>query len=430
MYHEESDDKVPYYDSQLASHGSFPRNGRLNMRGSAPSAFATTGNMNSDANALSIAQSNDIAAQLQHLDQARLNMDKSLNELYLILNGDSASLQSLSNTYGLQEQAVEEILQYINTDIGQDVDNLNKMIRNEIQPMLNDVYNILEETIPESERRLTGIFEHQFDTGGDFAPSSSPSGSSSSPPPVRPGDNAKPSPPGGFEFLQGKSPNVENLLKKMLKETHIAGFFDATNQTPRGTGSLLSHHHRRRHGSVGRRTQHAKRRLEDNGSQDVLGTCSSCANIENKKLRKDCNCLDLFKCVKALTDTDIAVMLSRGLVDKDTGTIEVEKANLDNERLWAAGHDDDTSTLVDDNGNFRTEANTALDNLYDAGQLLAKINTIRGLATKEECDELLEEFHVPCRDWQGGCSGSDRRSYQLVSIVVAKLRLPCAHTQT
>ena len=384
------------------------------MRGSAASALATAEKTSTDATALTIAQSDDIATQLQHLDQAQLDMDKSLNELNLILSGNSDSLNSLSNTYGLQERAVEEILQYINADIGQDVDNLNMMIRNEIQPMLKNVYNILEETIPESERQLTGIFEHKVDTRGEtFPPSSSPSNGSSSPPPVRPEDSFKSFPTAsGFDFLSGNPSKGHNFLKSLLKEKHVTGFFDPAQQTPRGTGSFLSHHHRRRHGSVGRRSQHAKRRLEDN----VLGTCSSCANIENNKLRKDCNCLDLFKCVKALTDTDIAVMLSRGLVEKNTGTIEVEKANLDNERLWAAGQDDDTSTLVDGDGNFRTENNTALANLYDAGQLLAKINTVRGLATKEECNELLEEFHVPCRDWQGGCSGSDRRSYQLVSI--------------
>ena len=418
MLYEESGDMALSSVSGLPSADLLPRTGRLNMRGSAAATLNTVGKLSPEATALAFVQSDDIATQLQYLDRARLDMEKSLNELNLILNGDSDSLKSLSITNGLHEQAVDEILQYINTDIGlaQDVDNLNVMIRNEIQPMLTDVYSMLEEHVPESERRLKGIFEHKSGIAREtFAPSSSPRGGSSSQPPVRPEDYAKEYPPGGFEFLQGKSPKVENLLKKMLKETHTTLQFDPTNRSPGGIGTFGRHHHRRRHGSVERRRQHAKRRLEQTGLQDALATCpASCDNIENDVDRKACNCADLFKCVDALKDTDMAVLMSRGLVDRDTGTIEVEKADLSNERLWAAGANGES--LFDENGRLQTQSNNALNDVFDAGQFLAKINRIRGLSMQEKCDELLDEFHVPCRDWQDGCSGSDGRSYRLVSI--------------
>lgn len=425
MLQEQSDDKASNSDSELAKTDSLPRVERLNMRGSATTALATVGKSSAEATALAIVQSDDIATQLQHLNRARLDMDESLNELNLIFNGDSAPLKSLSSTYGLQEQAVEEILQYINTDIGlaQNVEDLNVMIRNDIQPMLADVYSMLEETMPESERRLAGIFEHTSDSGrGTFAPSTSPNGGSPSPPPVRPEDFTKSPPQDGFDFLQGKSPNVENLLKKVLKETHTTGFFDSSIRTPGGIGPFGSHHHRRRHGSVGRHTQHAKRRLEEIGQQGALEACpASCDDIENDNLRKSCYCNVLFECVDDLKDTDMAVLMSRGLVDKDTGTIEVEKADLSNERLWAAGANGES--IFGENGRLRTQSNDALDDLYDAGQLLAKMNKIRGLSIHEKCDELLDEFHVPCRDWQDGCAGSDGRSYRLVSKAISEMRL-------
>lgn len=414
MIHEQSEEKASSSDSHVTD---LSRNGHMNMRGSAASVLAAVGKTSSDATALTFAQSNDIATQIHHLEQAKLDMDTSLNELNLILTGDADVVRSASNMYGIQQQGVAQILEYINEDIGlaQGVDDLNAIIRNEIQPMLADVYSLLEETLPETERRLAGIFEHTSNFAREtFAPSTSPSGDSSSQPPVRPEDYAKSSHPDGFEFVQGKSPNVENLLKEMLKDTHTAGFFDPTSRSPRGMGSFLNHHHRRRHGSVGRRNQHAKRRLEEIGSQDALQTCpASCADIEDDILRKECNCADLYKCANALKDTDMVVLMSRGVVDKDTGTIEVEKADLSNERLWAAGTNGES--LVDDSGNLKQTTNAALDDIFDARQMLVKMNRIRGFVLHEKCEELLDEFHVPCRDWQDGCSGSDGRSYRLVS---------------
>lgn len=79
-------------------------------------------------------------------------------------------------------------------------------------------------------------------------------------------------------------------------------------------------------------------------------------------------------------------------------------------------------------------SSSALDDLFDAGQLLVKENAIQGLATQastllqgldrvpqeneaeflEVCDELLDHFHVPCKDLGNGCTSSDGRSYRLV----------------
>ena len=79
-------------------------------------------------------------------------------------------------------------------------------------------------------------------------------------------------------------------------------------------------------------------------------------------------------------------------------------------------------------------SSSALDDLYDASQLLLKMNTIQGLATQantllkglqsppqadetkflQKCDALLDEFHVPCKDLGNGCTSSDGQSYRLV----------------
>ena len=58
--------------------------------------------------------------------------------------------------------------------------------------------------------------------------------------------------------------------------------------------------------------------------------------------------------------------------------------------------------------------NQALDDIFDANNLLQKMNTIRSLTIQEQCDDLLDQFHVPCKDWQNGCSASDGRSYRMV----------------
>lgn len=77
---------------------------------------------------------------------------------------------------------------------------------------------------------------------------------------------------------------------------------------------------------------------------------------------------------------------------------------------------------------------SALNDLFDAGKLLVKENTIQGFATQAStllqglesppqgneanflqiCDALLDEFHVPCADPDNGCSSSDGQSYRMV----------------
>ena len=406
MLQEQSDEKASLSAVQLANPDVLHRKGSLTIRGSATSAFSKT-------------KPNSIAAQLQTIGEARLAMDQGLNELNLILTGDSDALRSISNTYGIQQQDVAQILEHMNAEIGlaQTFDDLNVMIRNEIQPILADVYRILEDTIPESERRLNGIFEQKSDMGGQtFAPSSSPSGGSSSSPPVRSKDYPKSFPPGstGFEFLQGNSPNFQNLLNGMLSGTHTAGLFDRSHRMSGFKGSFGRHHHRPKDGSTGRKVHHSNRRLL---SQDPPESCEKgCSDIEDDVGRKECNCEDLFYCAKQLKDTDLAVLFSRGLVDTDTGTIEVEEVDLDNERLWNAGQPNG-EPLFDENGRLITKSNNALNDLFDADQLLAKRNTIHGLIVQKKCDELLDEFHIPCRDWENGCTGSDGRSYRLVSVL-------------
>ena len=390
------------------------RKKRLNMRGSAAPALAVGGEA---ATALSIAQSDNIATQLQHLDQAQLDMDQSLNELNLILTGDSDAIESLSHTFGLRKQDIQKFLDYIDTeiDLSQDVDKLNMMIRNEIHPMLADVYSVLEEQVPEAERRLKGIFDHSGATRTEtqresHGPSGAPTGPSSQNT-FPPRDHKQSFP----NFKLNPKQLDHSLLKKMLKENHFAGFPDLATLFSRSGSPFVRHHlHRPQHGSIGRRIQHVNRRLDDSGSEYVFETCLlSCVDIVDETERKECNCRDLYYCSQRLKDSDFAVLFSRGLVDEETGTIQVETVNLDSNRLWDASAEG--TSLFDESGNFKTESNIAFGDLYDAGQLLVMVNTIRGLALQEKCDELLDEFHVPCKDWQDGCSGSDGRTYQLVS---------------
>ena len=151
----------------------------------------------------------------------------------------------------------------------------------------------------------------------------------------------------------------------------------------------------------------------------MIDVCEERCNQEDPNARKLCDCLDLFMCVRQLKYNDYAVMFSRGLVDESTGTIEIEKENVDNSRLWREG-----DSVLDEDGNLVKEANTAAEDIFDAEALLNKINRIQGLAMpvagnsakNENCDALLSEFHVPCKDWRNGCSGSDGRSYRMVRI--------------
>ena len=155
---------------------------------------------------------------------------------------------------------------------------------------------------------------------------------------------------------------------------------------------------KKRQGSRRLNQQHI-RRLQDN---DVdVDTCpTGCDDIGDETERKICNCEILFDCAQQLKTSDYAFIFSQGLVD-ESGIIE---ANL--------------------------EDNPALNDIYDARQLLQKKNTIQGLTLQgltslrdlpttensllDTCDALLEQFHVPCKNSESDCSSSDGQSYRMV----------------
>ena len=367
------------------------REGRSNMRGSAVIPFSPD-----EDKALSLHRSSVMTSDL---------IEKSINDADFLL---TEKLSSVLTTDNFSEEELRVIHRHLtDLEIGPKIKALTSMLHGEIKPMMLELTASLEDHLPQESRHLAGIFDPNTSEVDDTKSSTtSSSGGTENPHPFSKDDYES--------FAEGRE-RIGNFFKgKAFSNSDILRFM--------GQGGLYSglfgkHHRRRSH--VGR-SPNVRRPSERRRLQDVAAyTCDAgCTEEDDPKRRKKCNCEDLFFCVRQLKITDFAVMLSRGLVDKDTGTIEVEKVNVDNSKLWTA----DASDLLDQDGNLRKENNAAANDMFDAQSLLEKINRIRGLTMPvaseysmlQNCGDLLSEFHVPCKDWQNGCAGSDGRSYQMV----------------
>lgn len=382
------------------------------MRGSASSdlsatpptfALSTSDDIASiKSNALALLRSSDVASVINHLDRGRLELDQSMNDLRLLMNGDFEMLSAIAEDIdvGIDTVAVENIKTMLASfpELVNAVDYMGVMLQQNIHPAISDARQLLSKHLPQDpDRHLAGLFDppgsnpgssNQLNQGPAQAPSDCRADDTSS--------NGS-----YYDFLAGNIPGMKNVLPKF--PDIVAGM-----KMP------FTHHKHRSH--IGQRgnTGQSARRLKNRDARRLQqqdqasdgdpsgGKCDrGCIDIFDATTRKLCNCQDLIECVNQLSYTDYAVIFSRGLVDEETGTIEVSLP--------------DYSDLED--GQPKQRPNSVLDEIYDASSLLQKINTIRGLAMpgQEKCDDLLKEFHVPCRDWQNGCTESDGQSYFLVS---------------
>ena len=346
----------------------------------------------------------ELAVASQHLDQAA----HGVNDLQSFLSIEDPRLVTI-----LEEQGVPnalEVAQHFRADVDL-LHNIQTSIK-VLQPMLKDTIAIavdvanmhdldLQKRIDSAERQLSGLADANDSTNEIFQDED---GAFSS--------NTKT----GKKFDHFALPDFQafmkdpSLLKAQMKKVlsmkggrNIACMF-----------GLGRHQHHRRSVQYGGRSNHhsnQRRRRAEGIGQVATNTCEAQCNEGTDEERKSCNCADLFYCANKFKATHYAALFSRGLVDGDTGTIKVETVDL-------------TSSFGDERdegyGEIKRENNTALDNINDAKLLLRKMNKIRGLvllgeAGQDTCDELLDEFHVPCDQDQGvGCSG-DGRSYRLVS---------------
>lgn len=337
-------------------------------------------------------KTNDAVSQLQRLDQARLNIDQNLNEMNVLLRGDSSVLSSLAVSIGAQEQDLRNVIEYmrVHQGLSELIGGLNSMVQDELQPMLTDVYQMILEKAPESQRQLKSIFDHNTaeDDRGGFRGShySFSSGSSAN-------DEDTPSFSAGNGYASSlKNPKrMKKLIKDMLSKNRVE---DPSMSSFYGAMFGTRHRHR---GRTRRGGKSIKRRLQTSNSID---TCDERCNQDSDVERKKCNCEELIECVKKLRVTDLAVLFSKGLVDSDTGTIDV----------FVDEYDSNKRTI-------ERKKNPALEDLFDADHLLEKDDKIKSLAGQGigTCDELLDQFHIPCSASENSCSDSNERSNRLVS---------------
>ena len=358
---------------------------RAKMRGSALSFL-------SGGTSLDLSTSNDVVSQLQRLDQARLNIDQNLNEMNVLLRGDSSVLSSLAVSIGAQEQDLRNVVEYMRDHQGLSelIGGLNSMVQDELHPMLVDVYQMILEKAPESQRQLKSIFDHYTaeDDRGGFRGShdSFSSGSSAN-------DEDTPS----FSAGNGYASSLKNpkRMKKLIKDMLSKNMVEDPNMSS-FYGAMFGTRHRHR-GRTRRGGKSIKRRLQ---TSNLIDTCDERCNQDSDVERKKCNCAELIECVKKLRVTDLAVIFSKGLVDSDTGTIDV----------FVDEYDSNKRTI-------ERKKNPALEDLFDADHLLEKEDKIKSLAGQGigTCDELLDQFHIPCSASENSCSDSNERSYRLVS---------------
>lgn len=276
-----------------------------------------------------------------------------MNELHLLLSGDDAKVTELAASLGVSKEHAHQILHHINSEIGfaQEFDHLSTLLRDETLPAVAEAMKLIAGDNPEVEsaidftrRQLAALFEEGGDgvldnifDGEDF--SSFPSSSSSSSP------SSSPSASGGEGGNYHSFPNIENIqsfiedpkmLDNLLRKMAGQGGIDLLGLMKQSSGKMRhgGHHHRKHTTSMVRPNKKKSfRRLKQNirRLQQAPDTCNAgCDHIANEIQRKICNCRELIICTGNLKNNDAAVMFSRGLVDKETGTIEVEKIDYSN----------------------------------------------------------------------------------------------------
>jgi hypothetical protein len=189
--------------------------------------------------------------------------------------------------------------------------------------------------------------------------------------------------------LDGKLMNV--LSGKDFNPRSFLATFAGSSGTGTGRGGWRQHHHHRHtpHSSSQQR-RYGGRRIQS--SVQAEDTCDGgCDDYPDANSRLTCNCADLVDCARGLKVNDYAVMFARGLLrDEETGIIDPEQ----------------------------------VFDIFDANDLLGKISDISGVLAaidsngpnENDCSALLEQFHVPCRDWEDGCASSSGSSYPLVRL--------------
>lgn len=371
--------------------------GTTSLTPASPSTTSTALSGNSLAS-----ESGGVSSNLERLDHTWRQLDGGLDHLRKLIAGESETISAIASSLGMQAQDLSEIIQFIDTEHGLSgrVEKLNALVQVDVMPIITKLSDALS---VESTRRLSNIFD-EAEEQESFRPSGGPDAFDFSE------ENSSPE---GYSFF-GTTTMPDDFVRTMFSAAELR-MPRVSSKVGDRLGYFSIRNHRRGQVRPGHRSSKRKseqlRRLQSTESQATLKVCDERCNQEDANERKECNCDDLIDCAERLRDTDLVVLFARGLVDEANGVIEVEKENLSNAKLWSLG-----GGILEPNGALKKERNAAFRDTYDAGRLLLKMNTIRSLAAQKKCDELLDEFHVACKDWQDGCSGSDGRSYRLVSF--------------
>ena len=290
---------------------------------------------------------------MNQIAQAQFLVERSVNELQLLLSGDDAKVAELAASVGLSKEHAHQILHYFNSELGvaQDFEFLNTMLRDETLPALTEVMKLytndnpeVESAIDSTRRQLASFFDEEGDQvlgnifGDENSSSSSSSSSfssSSSSASEEKGDyNSFPNV--NFQSFINDPKKLDNLIRKMAGQ----GGVDLSHLMKEA--GIPMRHHNRKHSMIRpnkrksfRRLKQHIRRLQlapdapdasDTCNRAVHNTCNvGCDYVADETQRKICNCRDLLGCTDKFGTNDIAVLFSRGLVDSETGTIEVEK---------------------------------------------------------------------------------------------------------
>ena len=391
------------------------------MRGSAvpdlsvvSSLAASAPGLKENSDALALLRSNDAALLIKELDKSRLALDRGLNDLHLLVGGDYEMLLSTAQDAGIEGYGVESMREVINSfpDLVETVNFMSTMLQQEILPIVANTRKTLTKQLPESERHLAGLFEGHSRSDDETSQQDTTRSTSNG--------HTDESASSSTSHHEGFASAFEEEGKRKFMDEMVRREFPGMRdmllvKNIRGGMNFPGHRSHRSHirsksdvvGQSTRRNRNrdARRLQQQDQTSDIDCSIDTCGlgyiEIVNATQRKRCNCKDLFECVSQLSYTDYAVIFSRGLVDEAAGVIDVPEA------------DDEVSDL------------SALNDIYDAKNLLRKINRIQGFVMpgRQDCDSLLNEFHVPCTDWQFGCSESDGKSYRMVSFEVPAVRL-------
>ena len=322
--------KAPFDRVPIVNLESLPKTNRASIRGSAVSTRSS--------------ESNEIIQNVNQIAQAQFLVERSMNELHLLLSGDDAKVTEMATSVGVSKEHAYQLLHYFNSELGfaQEFEHLSTLLRDETLPAVAEAMRLLaadnpqiESAIESTSRQLAALFEENGEnTFGDniFGDNTSSSSSSSSSTSGEEGD---------YHFF----PNTENIqsfiddpkkLDHLLRKMAGQGGIDLVGLMKQTGGKMRhgGHHHRKHTTSMVRPSKKKSfRRLKQNirRLQQAPDTCNAgCDDIANEIQRKICNCRELIICAGNLKNNDAAVMFSRGLVDAETGTIEVEKVDYSN----------------------------------------------------------------------------------------------------